>query len=318
MKALVTPPDFPLATMRTEVADGDTMFDGRSDHYLSVGLSALDCVEAALQGRTPARILDLPCGFGRVTRVLRARYPAAQISVCDLDRPGVDFAAAQFDARPIYSVDDLAELRLGEKYDLVWVGSLLTHLSEAQSRAFLHSIAACLARNAVLVVTSHGPSIATALKDWGYGLQPRAIARVLDAYKQVGYGHSGYGDDDGYGISLTDRAWWRQAASDNGLTLVSYRERAWDAHQDVVVLRQTRGLRRLFPAQSSDPDEHAVVAARASVAAYDDVLIRFDAAFYLHTYPDVAQAVQAGRCASAYAHYRENGRQEGRLICPPS
>ena len=73
-------------------------------------------------------MLDLPCGFGRVTRFLCARYPAASITVSDLDRDGVDYCAARFNAQAAYSVRDFRDLQLGGAYDLLWVGSLITHL----------------------------------------------------------------------------------------------------------------------------------------------------------------------------------------------
>ena len=307
--------------MLTELADGDTMHAGGDEHYVAVGLSALDCIGAALRGRTPRAILDLPCGFGRVTRMLRARYPAADITVCDVDRPGVDFTAERFDAHPIYSVLDLGALRLPSTYDLIWVGSLVTHLSEAQSRAFLASMVRCLTQDGVLVVTSHGPTIIPGLNGWGYGLEPSGIVRVIEGYKHAGFGHCGYGNDDGYGISLTDQAWWRHAAPECGLHLVSYGTRRWDSHQDVVTLRRSTPLSRLLTRATgvlSRRGEDHVVRNRAAVAVCDLALARFDAEYYLATYPDVAQALQAGIYTSAYDHYRKYGAAEGRSVGPAS
>ena len=42
-----------------------------------------------------ARLLDLPCGHGRVMRYLRAAFPRAEITGCDLLRDGVDHCAAR-------------------------------------------------------------------------------------------------------------------------------------------------------------------------------------------------------------------------------
>ncbi len=308
MRRLALPPGFPLPGLQTELADGDTMFDGREAHYLDVGLSALACIEAALQGRSPRSILDLPCGYGRVTRMLRARFPAARLTVCDLDRAGVDFAARQFGAQRAYSVEDLGSLRLPDRYELIWVGSLVTHLSEAQTGALLDRMAACMEPGAVLVVSSHGPSIADGLRSWGYGLQPSAAASVLDAYAAGGYGHAAYGASNGYGVALTDRSWWEAAVAGRGLELVSYAEQAWDGHQDVVTLRRVAdGVRTAAPPAAKD-----VVRARAAAAAYDPVLRWFDPAYYLGANPDVAQAVDAGDYTSAWDHFRRRGRAEGR------
>ncbi len=320
MAQLHIPEGFQLPGLIVDLAAGDTMYDGRDDHYLAVGLSALRCIEAALGSRSPARILDLPCGFGRVTRMLRARYPKARITVSDLDRPGVDFAAARFDARGHYSTEDLAALELGETFDLIWVGSLVTHLSEAQTRAFLQTMYRAMAPGAALVVSSHGPTIADGLKTWLYGLDPRSVASVLDDYVAKGYGHRGYGASDGYGISLTDRTWWDTAATDHGFTLQAYDTQAWDSHQDIVALRRLSDHPPAAQA-AGGPDRppsipDAVLQARKATAEYDGLLRQFDTAYYLDANPDVAAAIEAGLVGSAYDHYRTRGHREGRRPYP--
>lgn len=299
------------------VADGDTMHEGSDAHYLAVGLSALRCISDALAGRRPRRILDLPSGYGRVTRLLRAQYPDAAITVCDLDRPGVDFAAAQFNARPAYSVEDFSRLDLGESYDLVWVGSLITHLNERQTRAFLAAMARHTRPGATLVASAHGPSIAGRLHDWGYGLEPDAVAGLLDDYGDAGYGHRGYGGGDGYGISITDDLWWRQATAAGPFRLVAHRPQAWDGHQDIVALRRgvslPRSVARLAQRRRGAlAADAAAMALRQQASRPDDSLRSFDAAFYLRENPDVARAVAEGHFASAFQHYWRCGRLEHR------
>ncbi len=320
MTRLLSLPDgFPLPGMNPTLDDADTMHAGQDAHYLAVGLSALRAIEAALGGRTPRAILDLPCGFGRVTRMLRARYPRARITACDLDRPGVDFVAAQFAARAAYSVENFAALDLGETYDLIWVGSLVTHLSEAQSRAFLAAMARHATPRTVLVVTSHGPSIALGLQSWGYGLDHLSVRGLLDDYRAHRYGHRGYGGGEGYGISMTDRAWWQRAVAGGKLRLDDYIERGWDDHQDVVVLgrrgqaslaaaRLARRLRGPFgtPAWEYPPPPLPEIPEPE----------RFDAGYYLGAYPDVAAAVRAGSFVSGHDHYLRLGRAEGRRPYP--
>jgi 16S rRNA G1207 methylase RsmC len=83
------------------------MYDGNVEHYLAVGESALRIIETALYEKSmPWRILDLPTGYGRITRVLRARFPKASITVCDIDPAAVGYSAARFAAHGIYSVSD--------------------------------------------------------------------------------------------------------------------------------------------------------------------------------------------------------------------
>jgi SAM-dependent methyltransferase len=250
MRQLQPPPylNMPLPKVDLAVADGDKMYLDSDAHYLSVGLSALEVIERALGGAEPSRILDLPSGFGRVTRFLRARYPRAAITATDLDRDGVDFCATRFGARAAYSVRDFCELRLGETYDMIWVGSLITHLPALQTGQFFEAMARHMTPCSTLVVSLHGPSIIPRLLDSGYGLQPAEAAAVVAEYEQTGFGYRDYaggGDEEygvalsneHYGISLIGEAWLRDALPRWGLRLDDYAVRAWDDHHDVAVAR---------------------------------------------------------------------------------
>ena len=84
---LLVPQHWPPPWIVTAVAGDDAMFDGRSDHYLSVGLSALHAIFGAVAALGELeRMLELSCNHGRLTRVLRARFLKAALKVCDIDR----------------------------------------------------------------------------------------------------------------------------------------------------------------------------------------------------------------------------------------
>ncbi|WP_373458513.1 class I SAM-dependent methyltransferase [Neorhizobium huautlense] len=84
------------------------------------------------------RILDFPCGHGRALRYLRAAYPDADIFVSDINEPGVEFCRTQFGARPFRSYVELENTELTPSMDLIWCGSLLTHLDERRSKLLIH------------------------------------------------------------------------------------------------------------------------------------------------------------------------------------
>ena len=333
MSALTLPAGFPFPKLVTDLAEGDTMFDGRSEHYLGVGLSALRVIEAAfLDAPAPRRILDLPCGFGRVTRMLRARYPSAEITVCDLDRLCVDFTAAHFSARGVYSKPNFRELELGAVFDLIWVGSLLTHLPEHQTRQFLDFAVRQMGPNCRLIVTSHGGYVAERLQECTYGLTKEAARGLLAQFRMEGYGFRGYSGDQWYGISLSSRTWFEQVLSGSPLCLQAYYERGWDRHQDALVLRRRscrgrwgRAVDRLqgrsnrtaawFEQSGSPP----IPPPAAEQAALDEAHVAgFDEAWYLATFPDVATAVDGGVYPSGLAHYKMYGWAEGRPFCDPA
>ena len=166
----------------------------------------------------------------------------------DLDRPGVDFAAALLAARPAYSLRDFRELDLGERFDLVWVGSLITHLPAEQTKHLLAALGRHLTPSGTMLVTVHGTSIVPRLRETGYGLPSGAAEQVIEEFGRTGFGYRDYvgGKDlygvslsnENYGISLTGEPWMRAALADCGLELHRYEERSWDDHHDVVVARR--------------------------------------------------------------------------------
>ncbi|MEO6654727.1 MAG: class I SAM-dependent methyltransferase, partial [Pyrinomonadaceae bacterium] len=112
----------------------DGMFKGDVDHYLSVGLSAVGVIEEALAAAPEVtsirEVLDIPCGYGRVLRFLVLMFPGARFAACEILPGAVDFCAEEFDADAIYSVSDLDNVTFDRQFDLIWCGSLLTHLCQ--------------------------------------------------------------------------------------------------------------------------------------------------------------------------------------------
>jgi SAM-dependent methyltransferase len=314
LRQLEVPADYPVAGLNPVLADGDTMFDGRSDHYLSVGLSGLRIIEEALEGTTPRSILDLPCGFGRVTRVLRARFPKAAITVCDLDHEAVAFSAAQFGATGAPSVEDFRNLSLGRRFDLIWVGSLLTHLPEMATRRFLDFAVRHMHAGSRLVVTTHGAHMAARLRASTYGLSEDAASGLIAECRISGYAYRGYDGDPSYGVSLASRAWFEHVLDGSPLALQFYRPRGWDRHQDALALRlrkSSRVRRWLDRGRSFEVPAVSLAADSSKGVAW------FDEDWYLAAYPDVAAAVAAGDAPSGLFHYRHYGWREGRGSCPP-
>jgi SAM-dependent methyltransferase len=242
------PPDQELEFIR-DIAPQDGMKMSTADAYYRFGLAALAYVRLALQAAgdlEPRNILDLPSGYGRVLRMLKAAYPDADLTACDIDRAAVDFCAETFDAIPAYSTEDVSDLRLAGHYDLIWCGSLLTHLGAEGWRRFLRWFERHLREGGVLVFTTAGRSIADGITSGRRKIAPPGGApgqlrasdlhRLVAAYEGHGFGYVPYLDFEAdYGISLSSPAWvCRELERCPSLELLMYTERGWNGRQDAI------------------------------------------------------------------------------------
>ena len=224
--------------LRITSDDGMESNDG---HYLLVGASALDAILSAvlLSDRPdPARILDFGSGAGRVTRWLKAAYPTAQLCCCDLRSQDVAFCRLVFEADTWVSSTDVEALDFHGDYDLIWMGSVLTHLEESVSRRLVDKAMEALNPFGLLVATTIGRT-ARAIQD----REPIFLAEekwplLKRGYDEKGYGYVDYEEQQGYGLSLTNPTWITSLATRHpGRRLVMASERAWDSVQDVFALQ---------------------------------------------------------------------------------
>ncbi len=187
-------------------------------------------------------ILDMPCGYGRVARHLVAAFPSARLTVCDVDPEMVAFCEKEFGGRPAMSSTDLSQVTYDEQFDLIWCGSLLTHLPEQKFRDALRLFSRSLAPGGIAVVTTHGR-----FSPWRgrhtYVPGPRFTLAERDFYRR-GFGYIDYTEEpsvftQNYGITLSSAAYVMEAlGEDLTIRVVSFTERGWHGHQDVVVFKK--------------------------------------------------------------------------------
>jgi len=238
-----------LEHMRTDISPDDTMFEGDYEHYFGVGRSALRCIGLAMSaaGRVGlSSIMDFACGFGRVSRILRAAFPGAQLSVCDISREAVDYCADKFEAEPVYSNESPSGVAVPRSYDLIWCGSLLTHLDSSEFTRFLDLFHSMLLPGGLLVATTHGPYVAERIRtgECTYGVQEQYVPALLQSYVDTGFGYGNYEQRSlntmeltKYGISVSKPSWvCRHIERLPNVRLLTYTERAWDNHQDCIAL----------------------------------------------------------------------------------
>jgi SAM-dependent methyltransferase len=232
----------PLNLDRT-ISPDDGMFAGNLEHYFSCGESALRILlEAAeLSGmEAPTRILDFGAGAGRVTRWLKAAFPASSISCCDIREGDMAFLHALFGAETWTVGTDLDALESHGQYDLIWVGSVVTHLSETRTRNLITRLLSACEPGGLLVVSFHGEFAVERHEgtDFKY-IDDDGWKEIKQGYTATGYGYADYKGQDGYGISVCTPTWMSEMVNAlPGSRLVFQKPCAWDHHHDVVAIQK--------------------------------------------------------------------------------
>lgn len=169
-------------------------------------------------------------------RFLVHQFPEAEITACELGRGPVEFCVSTFGALPAYSSPNLDEVSLDKKFDLIWCGSLVTHLNEFGIVSLIQLFRRHMVPGALLVFTTHGDFVPVKMltRDFDYGLTAEQIVRIGDNYRRIGYGFEEYAGERNYGVSLSSPDWIRARVREiGGLQEVFFKGRGWDDHQDV-------------------------------------------------------------------------------------
>lgn len=233
------------------IVEGDPMYNGNIEHYASVGESALRNIIAALLSASrdsqPGSVLDFACANGRVTRWLRAAFPKADLHVADIIPEWVESSAKIYNATGWASTTEFIDIEPPRKFDLIWCGSLATHISQERSANLIKMFREWLNPGGVAVLTMHGRmfthyAITEHLKYFDDNKYVKPLLANL-AFRNFGYQpHAGQDQ----GISAATPAWLIEQVMSCNARLVSYCEYGWDNHQDVIAFQRAEVVETFF------------------------------------------------------------------------
>lgn len=215
-------------------------------HYIALGTSAVEHMERALAatGRSFADVrafLDMGCGFGRVLRHVAARMNPRVVTACDIDDEAVRFCAAEFGALPLLSQPDFSRIGFPATYDVIWAGSLFTHLPPETGFGLLGILSGRLNPGGLLMFTTQGEGCLEHLGAYG----PMFAGREPHYRGQIASDGAGYLPYDpaqrGYGIAIYPGDVFRKSVEGrlgDTLRFVSHAPRGWDNHQDIWAFRR--------------------------------------------------------------------------------
>ena len=111
--------------------------------YFHTGAEAADYI----YGFAPKakKILDFGCGYGRVSRFLKVRFPEAELLVSDPKKSAMDFQIENLKT----IADDHSPV------NLIFAGSVFTHLPKKLFQNSLHELMTRLIEGGVLILTLH-------------------------------------------------------------------------------------------------------------------------------------------------------------------
>jgi SAM-dependent methyltransferase len=237
----------PLPVDRTIAPQDGMLAHGKETQYYEIGHRALELVKFSAELCNKPHypdMLDLPCGYGRVMRWLRAHYNYARITACDLDRGGVDFCHERFGALPVYSQPDLRQLPFNAQFDLIWVGSLVTHLPLDRWLITLDCLVRWTRECGVIMLSTQGRYFASQLaRGQRYIVETINKKALLAGFAQTGFAFQPYFEDKkgDYGITVTSPEWlMRTLQRYPDIIVRAYFEEAWGM-QDVVILYKKAG-----------------------------------------------------------------------------
>jgi len=243
--------DYTKRQVSTEISKHEDMFAhgyedrGAMEHYLKVGRSAIDVIAEAMLAAgksTASNVLDLPCGGGRVTRQLAAFLPEATIYVGDVNPNKVQAVVDSFGATPVDPNIDFSAAPTPQ-FDLIWVGSLFTHLNHWLYEQALRWYLGSLAPDGVLVMTTHGRRHEN-IQQAKPHVPPETWAPASAAFKSQGFGFVPYNpanasDPLEIGTTVNSPSWvMRLIERDPSVRIIALHEGGWVDAQDVLAIQK--------------------------------------------------------------------------------
>ena len=160
---------------------------------MSETLQLLESIDRPLMKMSS--VLEFANGFGRFTRHLAHALPG-KVSCSDVLPGSVDFAREQFGVHAFESSFQPEDIQFPQRYELVFVLSLFTHLPVLVWQRWLSALGRAVAPGGLLVFSVHSESMAheaenVTLNDEGYYFVPNSESPGLDP--------------ENYGTTLTTR-----------------------------------------------------------------------------------------------------------------
>ena len=137
-------------------------FDAALVSYFASGAQVASSIDQLVQTRFAGELdglLDFGGGFGRVTRFLASRYGPERIWASDIVPETIPFQSDVLGTTAFLSAQDPATLTAPRRFDLIYVGSLFTHLPDSTFGSWLERLRSWLTPEGLLAFTVHDEAL---------------------------------------------------------------------------------------------------------------------------------------------------------------
>ncbi len=172
------------------------------------------------------KIMEFACGYGRNLRHIVQCFPPDNVFVSDIYQNAVKFCVEQFGVRGRPSVHHPRDLDWTERFDLIVVPSLFSHLPESTFSGWIAALHRLLTDDGILAFSVHGDH----LRGLDPGMPESGILFVPES-------ESSTLDKNEYGVSWVNEMFVReQILRATGHPLYSRTRRGFWNHQDFYVI----------------------------------------------------------------------------------
>lgn len=210
------------------------------DDYMYVGRSGIDVIATSLvlaPLQKVTSILDFGCGHGRVARHFPLFTPDAKLYFSDIDPTCWEFCASQFKGQGFPSVDNFADLTIPAKVDVIFLGSVFTHLDWNKSVTLWRKLFDALNPGGAIIATFRGALLYRMMLNDPDGLNTGGYYNpMLDAYRETGFGYQDYKGFKDWGQNIFSPGKIAElSGGDPAARLVGLKEVGWSNVHDVAV-----------------------------------------------------------------------------------
>ncbi len=198
--------------------------------YFKSGREALQCIEKIVRfsGKSLRGVnsfLDFACGYGKSTRFLIQEIEPRKVWVSDIYKGAVDFQKKIFGVNGFYSETEPSKLRFPRKFEVIYAGSLFSHLPVTRFEEWLSTLSNILEDNGIFIFSTHGETLCPP----GFQVDPSGFTFFK-------FSESRSLSTDEYGCTFVTRAWVERLGKKLGIRNIYFKEKELWGSQDIYVV----------------------------------------------------------------------------------